>query len=118
MVALAGAVGAPARYLVDAAIQRRVTGLFPWGIFVVNLSGSALLGVVSGLALFHGLPRLPLLALGAGFCGAYTTLSTVTYETLRLGEEGAPAHGVANVVGSVLGCLLGAGAGLALAALA
>ncbi|HEY4938556.1 MAG TPA: fluoride efflux transporter CrcB [Actinomycetota bacterium] len=112
-----GAVGAPARYLLDDAISSRTQGVFPWGTLAINVSGSFLLGLLTGLALFHGLPATPRLILGTGFCGAYTTFSTFTYETVRLAEEGAVNEAVRNALASLV---LGAGAaaaGLAAAAL-
>lgn len=119
-VAVAGAIGAPARYLLDAAIQERVgdhdrTG-FPWGILVVNSSGSLLLGLLTGAALYHGFHGAPKAWLATGFCGAYTTFSTFTFETLRLVEEGQSSTALANVVASALGGTFAAAVGLALAA--
>jgi CrcB protein len=114
---VAGALGAPARYLLDDAISSRTQGVFPWGTLAINVSGSFLLGLLTGLALFHGLPATPRLILGTGFCGAYTTFSTFTYETVRLAEEGAVNEAVRNALASLV---LGAGAaaaGLAAAAL-
>ncbi len=105
-----GAVGAPARYLIDGFVQDRATGVFPWGTFVINVSGSLILGVMTGLALYHGLGPLPKTAIGVGFCGAYTTFSTFSYETVRLLEEGSVGLAAGNALGSV-------GAGLAAAAL-
>jgi CrcB protein len=113
----AGAVGAPVRYLLDNAISSRTHGVFPWGTLVINVSGSFLLGLLTGLALFHGFPATPRLILGTGFCGAYTTFSTFAYETVRLAEEGAVNEAVRNALASLV---LGAGAaaaGLAAAAL-
>ena len=92
-VILAGALGAPLRYLVDSRIQSARRRAFPLGTLVVNVSGSLVLGVVTGLALYHGLPRVPKAVLGAGFCGAYTTFSTHAFETVRLAEDGARARG-------------------------
>jgi CrcB protein len=117
LVALAGGVGAPMRYLVDIWVQRRTARLFPWGTFVINVTGSLLLGFVTGLALFHGFPNTPKLLIGTGFCGAYTTFSTFTFESVRLGQEGATKQAAANVVGSAVLGLAAAAAGLALAAL-
>ena len=74
-----GAIGAPARYLVDGAVQGRTSGPFPWGTLVVNVTGSLVLGIVTGLTLYHGLGDVPRVAVGAGFCGAYTTFSTYSY---------------------------------------
>lgn len=100
LVALGAAVGAPTRYLVDRAVMRRATGVFPWGTLTVNLLGSFVLGVV--LAAAAPAARL---ALGTGFCGALTTFSTFSYETTRLVDGGARSTAAVNVVGSVLGCL-------------
>ncbi|GAC1316654.1 MAG: fluoride efflux transporter CrcB [Acidimicrobiales bacterium] len=114
-LAAAGAVGALCRYLVDAAIGERSKGGFPWGTFVVNMTGSFLLGLITGAALYHGFPATPRIILGAGFCGAYTTFSTWTFETVRLLEEHAPAAAFANAVGSLAAGLGAAGVGLAIA---
>jgi CrcB protein len=114
---IAAAVGAPLRYLVDGAIAERAEGVFPWGTFVVNASGSLVLGVLTGLGLYHAFPRVPKVILGTGFCGAYTTFSTFTYETVELLEEGALNEAARNAFGTLV---VGAGAaalGLALAAL-
>ncbi|MEA2502531.1 MAG: fluoride exporter [Actinomycetota bacterium] len=114
---VAGAVGAPARYLLDDAISSRTQGVFPWGTLAINVSGSFLLGLLTGLALFHGLPATPRLVLGTGFCGAYTTFSTFTYETVRLAEEGAVNEAVRNALASLVLGAAAAAAGLAVAAL-
>ncbi|MCW3036932.1 MAG: CrcB protein [Actinobacteria bacterium] len=114
---VAGAVGAPARYLLDDAISSRTQGVFPWGTLAINVSGSFLLGLLTGLALFHGLPATPRLVLGTGFCGAYTTFSTFTYETVRLAEEGAVNEAVRNALTSLVLGAAAAAAGLAAAAL-
>jgi CrcB protein len=113
---VAGAVGATGRYLVDGRVQRRTTGLFPWATFTINVTGSFVLGVIVGLAEYHDLGRLPAAAIGTGFCGAFTTFSTFSYESVRLLERGAVGAAAANVVGSVIVGLLAAGAAIALAA--
>ena len=114
---VAGAVGAPARYLLDGAIQDRVEGAFPWGTFVVNTTGSLALGLLTGLALYHGFPKTPKLVLGAGFCGAYTTFSTFTFETVRLIEEGAVNEAIRNALGTLAAGTVAVAVGLAVAAL-
>jgi CrcB protein len=116
-LAVAGAIGAPLRYLVDGAVGDRVEGVFPWGTLLINATGSLLLGFLTGLGLYHAFSRTPRVVIGTGFVGAYTTFSTFTYETVRLVEEGAPAHAVANAVGTLVAGAVAAGAGLALAAL-
>ncbi|HEX5266827.1 MAG TPA: fluoride efflux transporter CrcB [Acidimicrobiales bacterium] len=110
----AGAVGAPARFLVDAWMGDRTVGPFPWGTFVVNVSGSFVLGVLTGLVLYHGFPQTPKVIVGTGFCGSYTTFSSFSFETVRLLEEGAHLEAAANVAGNLVACTLGAGAALAL----
>jgi CrcB protein len=114
---VAGAIGAPARYLIDVAIQDRTEGAFPWGTFVVNVSGSLLLGFLTGLALHHGLPKEAKIVLGTGLCGAYTTFSTFTFETVRLIEEGAFIEAFRNAFGTLVVGAAAAAFGLAVATL-
>jgi CrcB protein len=114
-VALGAAVGAPLRYLIDRALQARLQGRFPWGTFAVNVLGSLVVGVLAGAA--AELPAVAGPALGIGFCGALTTYSTFSYETLRLLERRESLVGTVNVVGSVLACVAAAALGwLAVAA--
>lgn len=117
ILATAGAAGAPARYLVDRAVTARSRVPTPRGTFVVNVTGSFLAGAVTGLALYHAFPSTARLALGTGFCGAYTTFSTFTVETVRLVEGGAVARAVRHTLGTAVTCFVAAAAGLALAAL-
>jgi len=113
----AGAVGACLRFLVDLAVNERFDGVLPWGTLVVNASGSLVLGLVTGLALHHGLPTTATIVLGTGFCGAYTTFSTFTLETVVILEEGAPGRALVNVLGMLATGAAAAGLGLALAGL-
>ena len=114
-LAVAG-VGAPARYLVDGWVQDRTRGAFPWGTLTVNVSGCLALGVVAGLRLYHGLGATPLVVLGSGLLGGYTTFSTFTFETVRLAEAGALDQALRNVAATAVVGLAAAGAGLAIAA--
>ena len=108
LVALGGAAGAVTRYVVDGFIAERVTSAFPWGTLVINLSGSALLGVLFALAIEKGvLPPSVRAPLMIGFLGAYTTFSTLMLESWRLVEDGALGLAFANVAGSAV---LGLGA--------
>lgn len=96
LVLLGGALGAPARYLTDQAVQRRHGTSFPWGTWTVNVSGSFVLGVVVAAG-----PTWLVTLAGTGFCGALTTFSTFGYETVRLAEEGETATAVWNVLGTL-----------------
>jgi CrcB protein len=116
-VAIAGAVGAPARFLLDSWVERNKGSDFPYGTLLINLTGSLILGLVTGLALYHGLGKLPRAVVGTGFCGAYTTFSTFSYETVKLIEESEIKNAILNVTASVVLGLLAAGAGIALASI-
>ena len=113
----AGAVGAPLRYLVDGAVSDRVRGALPLGTLIVNVSGSLALGVLTGLALYHGFPNTSRIVLGTGFCGAYTTFSTFTFETVRLAAEGLSREAVGNALITVIACGAAAALGLVIAAI-
>jgi CrcB protein len=116
-IVIAGALGAPSRYLLDGFVQDRTGGVFPWGTFVINLTGSLVLGFLSGLVLFHAFPDTPKLILGTGFCGAYTTFGTWTFETVSLVEHGELRAAALNIGASLVAGLGFAAAGLALAAI-
>ncbi|MFI6010002.1 fluoride efflux transporter CrcB [Streptomyces sp. NPDC051243] len=116
LLVIAGAVvGAPLRYLTDRAVQSRHDSVFPWGTFLVNVTGCLILGLLTGAAAAGAAsPHLQLL-LGTGLCGALTTYSTFSYETLRLTETGAGLYAVANAVGSVTAGLGAAFLGVSIA---
>ena len=98
---VAAAIGAPLRYLVDGAIGDRIGGVFPWGTFVINASGSLLLGAHRAGAL----PRVPEDLQGDPgdrFLRAYTTFSTFSFETVRLVEEGATRAALRNAFGTLV----------------
>ncbi|MGC9378232.1 fluoride efflux transporter CrcB [Streptomyces sp. MH13] len=101
LVIVGGMVGAPLRYLTDRAVQRRHDTVFPWGTFTVNVVGCFVLGLLSGAVLAGAASSHLQLLLGVGLCGALTTYSTFSYETLRLAEDGARFLAAANAVASV-----------------
>jgi len=98
LIALGAGLGAPARYLTDRAVQAWRGGAFPWGTLLVNVVASFLLGVLTAAGAG---PRLAALA-GAGFCGALSTYSTFSYETLRLAAGGRERAAAFNVLLSLL----------------
>ncbi|MDP9866780.1 MULTISPECIES: fluoride efflux transporter CrcB [Streptosporangium] len=115
LVLLGGAVGAPLRYLTDRAVQARHDTVFPWGTFAVNVTGSMVLGMLTGAVLAGAVGTEVRLLLGTGLCGALTTYSTFSYETLRLAETGAMFFAVANVVASIVAGLGAVSVGLTVA---
>jgi fluoride exporter len=114
LVFVGGMVGAPARYLLDRAVQRRHDSVFPWGTLTVNLVGCLILGLLTGAA--HSLPKDLVFFAGTGICGAFTTFSTFGYETTRLLEEGSLLEAGLNALVSLLLGVLAAAAGYALTA--
>ena len=101
-IAAAGAIGALARYGLDGLVSRRFPGAFPWGTFVVNVSGAFALGLVFTV-MTEQLSVAPWIraAVTIGFLGAYTTFSTFSFETYRLLEDGALGIAAANALASV-----------------
>ena len=102
-VMLIGGIGSVTRFLVDRTVARRVGRPFPYGTLTVNITGAALLGFLTSLAL----PKDVSLLIGTAFVGAYTTFSTWMLETQRLSEERQMLAAFANIAVSVL---LGLGA--------
>jgi CrcB protein len=115
LVVIGAMVGAPMRYLTDRAIQSRHDTVFPWGTFTVNVTACLILGLVTGAAGGGTASAHVQLLVGTGLCGALSTYSTFSYETLRLAEEGAGFFAVANIIGSVAAGLGAAFTGTALA---
>ena len=110
-IAIAGAFGAVARYGVDELVGRR-TGSFPWGIFVVNITGAFLIGVaVESLE-----PRFEdswvRAAVVTGFLGAYTTFSTFSLDTYRLLDAGQTGQAALNAFGTLAAGLVAVWLGL------
>lgn len=102
-VAFGGAVGAVTRYFLGGTVLSRVPSRFPIATFIINVTGSFLLGLFLTLAA----ERVPFsphfrLAVAVGFIGAYTTFSTFEYETLRLAEEHGRSLALLNIILSVV----------------
>jgi fluoride exporter len=108
-VGLGGFLGASARYWLGLWINAKVGQQFPWATFIINVSGSLVLGVLTGFladrAGHSGEPVLRLLV-AVGFLGAYTTFSTFELENLTLISAGQWGRAIANAAGSVVVGLL------------
>lgn len=104
-LALAGGLGAAARFAVDAAVGRRVIA-----IVLVNVTGSFLLGLLVGA----GAGDDTVAVLGTGFLGGYTTFSTASVQTATFLLERRPAAAIAHGLGVLVICVAAASAGFAL----
>jgi CrcB protein len=114
-VALAGALGACARVVVDRLVRppsdvHGASTRLPLGTLVVNVTGSVLLGLVVGWGVSDDMR----LVVGTGFCGGYTTFSTYVFDLVRLAEEGAVRTATAYLAATTVLTLAGAALGLAL----
>lgn len=99
LVAAGALVGAPLRYWLAQRLDRD----YPWGIWLANVAGSTVLGLLAGL----GVDGRPLALLGVGFCGAFTTYSTFAVQTVGLGPRRGTVYALATLVVSLAGCALG-----------
>nr|WP_221446688.1 CrcB family protein [Microbacterium thalassium] len=110
LIALAGGVGAGLRYSLDRWLTR-VPGAFPRGILIINVSGSLVLGLLTGLGTAV-LPTGALEVIGVGLLGGYTTFSTVCVETVLLAQRRRRRDAVLNLFGTVALAVVAAGVGL------
>jgi CrcB protein len=113
LVGIGGFFGSIARYLVDRNVSRLAAGAFPWGTFVVNISGSFVVGLLFALIVDRSaLPGHLRAPLSIGFVGAYTTFSTLLLESWRMVEDGAWQFAIINIGGSIAVGLVAVIAGL------
>jgi CrcB protein len=114
LIAIGGAVGSVARYLLGRAVQGALHLNFPTGTFVVNVVGCLVIGVLAKFFL-HSQTELPLRAtLMIGFCGGFTTFSSFSLETLGLIQGGEWGKATGYVVLSAVVCVGATAAGYAL----
>jgi fluoride exporter len=115
-IAAAGALGAVSRHLLDSFVNRHLGDDFPWGIFVVNVSGSFALGALVGLFAHRlGVPMWLQAAATVGFLGAFTTFSTYMLQIYRSAATGHLAIAFANAFGSLAAGVLALYAGILVA---
>jgi CrcB protein len=98
LVLIGGAFGAMLRYVLDAKVKKRFGKAFPWGTLTVNILGAGLLGALHGAGTGTGVELL----LGTGFCGALTTFSTFSLDTVHLIQSGEHTKAAVNVFVSLL----------------
>jgi CrcB protein len=117
LVALAGGAGAVLRALIIHHVALRRADPLPVGTLVVNASGSLVLGIATGLALYHGLGGRTLAVVGLGLSGGYTTWSTASWETIHLIHMGHRVEAIVYTLGGLMVCIGAAATGVALMAL-
>jgi len=115
-VGIGGFLGANARYAMGLLVADRLGSGYPWGTFLVNLTGSVLIGVLLTILLDRAVAD-PFwrLVLVIGFLGGYTTFSSYTFEAVALARDGEWATAGLYVLGSNVLGLAACGAGIALA---
>ena len=107
-ISLGAALGGSARYWITGLVQNRLEWIFPLGTLAVNFAGSFLLGLFVFFMQSSGwATREARLLFSVGFCGALTTYSTFSYETLELFRDSEFLLGSLNIVGNVVLTLLG-----------
>lgn len=114
LVALGGGLGAAGRFVADGAVRARWRGAFPLATFLINVTGSLLIGLLNGAHLFHGFGSVWFVALSSGVCGGYTTFSTAMVETVRLARADEVRWAVLNAVGTLVACVAAAAVGVGL----
>lgn len=117
LMGLAGGLGAGTRFVVDGLVRSKLRTALPVGTIAINVTGSFLLGLVTGAVIAgSAAPELQAIA-GTGFLGGYTTFSTASFETVRLMQSRRSGLALLNGIGTAAASIAAAAAGLALASL-
>jgi fluoride exporter len=111
VICIAGGIGAALRLILDGLIRTRIGSSYPVGTTLINVTGSFLLGVVTGLAASQLIPHECQLVVGTGLLGGYTTFSTASFETVRLIEDHRYVAAALNGLGMLLICTTAAALG-------
>lgn len=109
LIALGGALGSVTRFFLSGVVANQFGGTFPWGTLIVNTTGSFVIGFVATLTGPEGRVFASANArhfFMTGICGGYTAFSSFSLQTLDLTREGEWLHAGANIVGSVVTCLV------------
>jgi CrcB protein len=115
LVFVGGGIGASLRHAVNMISARGLGTAFPWGTFIINISGSLVMGLIAGYLAFKGGASQPWrLFLMTGILGGYTTFSAFSLDAALLYERGEIASALFYVLGSVVLSIAGLFAGLAL----
>lgn len=112
-IAIGSALGGMARHWIGGMIATRTDGLFPWGTFLVNLTGSLLIGAIAAIP-DSTLPGTGRAFLIVGVLGGYTTFSAFSLQTVMLMKDGASAAALVYTLASVIACPAAAALGWAL----
>ncbi|RFB18466.1 fluoride efflux transporter CrcB [Bacillus sp. HNG] len=114
LVGIGGAVGAASRYLAGIWIGKKTGNAFPYPTLYINIMGSFLLGILTGMNQIQILPKWCWLLLGVGFCGAFTTFSTFGYEAIQLFLSKQLKKAYLYIVASTIICTISAFIGILL----
>ena len=115
LVFVGGGLGASLRHTINIACAKCIGTAFPWGTFIINITGSTVMGLIAGYLAFKGAASQPWrLFLMTGILGGYTTFSAFSLDTALLYERGEIAAALFYVLGSVVLSIAGLFAGLAL----
>ncbi|MEH7385582.1 fluoride efflux transporter CrcB [Bacillus sp. JJ1521] len=112
LVGIGGAVGAACRYLAGIWIGKKTGTTFPYPTLFINIAGSLLLGILTGLKLSLAIPEWSWLLLGVGFCGAFTTFSTFGYEAIQLFLSKQSKQAFLYIAASTIICTISAFIGI------
>ncbi|MDD2764292.1 MAG: fluoride efflux transporter CrcB [Opitutaceae bacterium] len=109
LIALGGALGSVARFFISGVVANQFGTTFPWGTFMINVTGSFLIGFYATLTGPDGRVFASSNArqfFMTGICGGYTTFSSFSLQTLNLARDGEWLQAGGNTVGSVVTCLV------------
>lgn len=111
-IAAFGGFGAVLRFVSDGMIRTVLGRKFPWGTLIINVTGSFILGLMTGLVVHEQVGHSTLLIIGTGFCGGFTTFSTAIFEAVRLIEERRYGAVLVQIGGNAILSLSAAALGL------